>query len=201
MTEIEQQREKKAMEGLNLKEATIQFVHDRCTDLGYDAEKTAWEEEKGINLGKSMKENQIPYNQQMDIDRLCLENALKRFLDSGAGKDAFDVYFCYMEMFIGNYGSSRMMVELLSEFESNGSSVLLKHRDHYAHSVYVFCLGLAVFETNENFREIYTKEYHIEEGADSKEAAHHFLKTWGLTNAELFNNLREKQYKNLQKKS
>ncbi len=30
------------------------------------------------------------------------------------------------------------MIELLSEYEANGSGLLMKHRDHYSHSVYVF---------------------------------------------------------------
>ena len=41
---------------------------------------------------------------------------------------------------------------MLSEYESNGSSLLMKHRDHYSHSVFVFALGLAIYETNAHFR-------------------------------------------------
>ena len=115
---------------------------------------------------------------QMDIDRLCLENAMERFLDSGSAQDAFDVYFCYLEMFVGSYGESRMMIEMLSEFEMNGSSVLMKHRDHYSHSVYVFAIGLAIYEANSAYREVYQKYYGF---FDEKEAAHHFLKFWGLS--------------------
>ena len=114
----------------------------------------------------------------MDIDRLCLENAMERFLDSGSAQDAFDVYFCYLEMFVGSYGESRMMIEMLSEFEMNGSSVLMKHRDHYSHSVYVFAIGLAIYEANSAYREVYQKYYGF---FDEKEAAHHFLEFWGLS--------------------
>jgi hypothetical protein len=129
-----------------------------------------------------MKAGQIPYNMQMDVDRLSLENALRRFLESGAAKDAFDVYVCYLEMFVGQYGSSRMMIEMLSEFESNGSSLLMKHRDHYSHSVYVFALGLAVFETNRAYREAYQKFYEASlKDADEHQVAHHFLEFWGLS--------------------
>ena len=157
--------------------AAVNFIHEHCTDLRFDAEITA-KETPDMLFGTSISANQIPYSMQMDIDRLCLENAVKNFLNTGCSKDAFDVYFCYIEMFIGKYAACRRMIEMLSEFESNGSSLLMKHRDHYSHSVYVFALGLAVFETNTAFREIYMRFYNI---SDDHEAAHHFLKFWGLT--------------------
>lgn len=121
---------------------------------------------------------------EKDIDRLCLEKAIDRFLKSGKKEDAFDVYFCYLEMFVGDYEKTRRMIELLSEFESNGSGLLMKHRNHYSHSVYVFCLGLAIYESNEIYRETYKKYYGIE---DAQKAAHHYLRYWGL--ASLFHDI------------
>ncbi len=115
---------------------------------------------------------------EKDIDRLCLEKAIERFLKSGKKEDAFDVYFCYLEMFIGDYEKNRRVVELLSEYEVNGSSLLMKHRDHYFHSVYVFILGLAIYESNEIYREIYKKYYNITE---KNQAAYHYIQYWGLT--------------------
>lgn len=168
-----------SFEKLDLKSAAVKFIQDRCEDLRYDEEKARIERAEGIKLGRSVAPNQIEYNMQMDIERLCLETALKRFLDSGAAQDAFDVYFCYMEMFIGSYGSSRMMIEMLSEFEMNGSSLLMKHRDHYSHSVYVFALGLAIYETNSNYRNAYKKYYGFD--SEEKKAAYHFLQYWGLS--------------------
>lgn len=114
------------MPNLTLPEAVTAFIHNRCAKLGHDSEKTALENQTGIYLGKSLQENQVPYNTQMDTDRLCLEIALKRFLASGSAKDAFDVYFCFLEIFMSGYGKSRTVVELLSEFENNGSSLLMK---------------------------------------------------------------------------
>ena len=70
------------------------------------------------------------------------------------------------------------MIELLSEFESNGSSLLMKHRDHYSHAVYVFALGLAIYETNENYRNAFQKFYDL---SDDNEAAIAFLEYWGLS--------------------
>ncbi len=176
---------KMSFDSLNLKAAAVRFIQDRCEDLGYDEEKEKRECVEDIKLGKSAAPNQIEYNMQMDIERLCLETALKRFLESGTAQDAFDVYFCYIEMFVGNYGSSRTMIEMLSEFEMNGSSLLLKHRDHYSHSVYVFALGLAIYETNSVYREVYKKFYGFD--SDEHKAAHHFLQYWGL--ASLFHDI------------
>jgi len=169
---------------MDLKTAAYEFLHTRCVNLRHDDKIAAEEAKTGELQGTSIRPNQIPYNMQMDIDRRCLECALSRFLESGADRDAFDVYFCYMEMFVGDYGKIRSMVELLSEYESNGSSLLMKHRDHYAHSVYVFALGLAIYETNSKYRAIYSDYYGIEEETS---AAHHFLQYWGL--ASLFHDI------------
>ncbi len=172
---------------MDLKESAVRFIHTRCEGLGYDPAADAREKAEGIFLGTGLKKGQVPYAMQMDTDRRCLEVAVSRFLDSGTAKDAFDVYFCYMEIFIGKYGKTRRMIEQLSEFENNGSSLLMKHRDHYSHSVYVFTLGLAIFETNTEYRKIYAGHYGLEEGPDAASTAHHFLKYWGL--ASLFHDI------------
>ena len=158
--------------------AALAFLRERCEGLRFDAEKTRREAEEGIFLGKSIGEGMIPYNMQMDVDRLCLENALGRFLGSGRKEDAFDVYFCYLEMFVGGYEKTRRMIELLSEYEANGSGLLMKHRDHYSHSVYVFALGLALFHRNAEFRAVYEDYYGF---TDLNAAACHFLEFWGMT--------------------
>lgn len=165
---------------------SISFIRNRCQDLRFD--KTRSEESSGKSnyTGRSIKEKQIPFNMEKDIDRLCMENAISRFLNSGKKEDAFDVYFCYLEMFVGDYEKTRRMIELLSEFEANGSSLLMKHRDHYSHSVYVFCLGLAIYNSNSIYRRKYNKTYGFE-SVDDKEAACHFLEYWGL--ASLFHDI------------
>lgn len=176
----------------NLKNAAVAFIRDRCEGLRFSPEKEKEEKEKGKYFGTSLKENQIPYNMQMDIDRLCLENAVRRFLKTGKKEDAFDVYFCYLEMFVGDYEKTRRMIELLSEYEANGSGLLMKHRDHYSHSVYVFILGIAIYQTNKIFRCAYKEFYEkTHEGgydfSDDHQIAHHFLKYWGL--ASLFHDI------------
>ena len=172
------------LERTDLKSAALRFLHERCEELKFDADVEKKEIETGKLQGTSLKPNQIPYNMQMDINRLCLEKSLERFIVSGVAEDAYDVYYCYLEIFFGHYGKSKKMVELLSEFESNGSSLLMKHRDHYSHSVYVFALGLAIYETNSTYRRKFAEFYGMnpEDGKQQeKEAANLFLEFWGLT--------------------
>lgn len=158
--------------------AVKHFIHERCVDLRFDEGIANEERLTGIFKGKSVRQGQIPYNMQMDIDRLCLARTIERFMESGNKEDAFDVYFCYLEMFGGGYGSSRRMIELLSEYESTASTMLMSHRDHYSHSVYVFLIGIAMFDVIPGVREQYKKFYQI---YDDKSAAHHFLQFWGVT--------------------
>ncbi len=163
--------------GRDLKDLAIRFLHNTCEELRFDGDKSG-EDGPDSYTGRSSNIKQIPYNMEMDIDRLCLENSLMHFLESGTSQDAFNVYLCYIDMFMGSYGKSRHIIEMLSEFESNGSSLLMKHRDHYSHSVYVFALGLAVFESNTAYKEVYRKYYGFN---SDRMAAHHYLKFWGLT--------------------
>lgn len=171
------------LERMDLKSAALRFIHERCEELNFDTKKEEYEDETGQFLGTSRKPNQIPYNMQMDLNRLCLEKSLERFIDSGVAEDAYEVYYCFLEIFLGHYGKSKKMVELLSEYEFNGSSVLMRHRDHYSHSVYVFALGLAVYETNETYRRKFKEFYRIPlYGREhEKKAANLFLKYWGIT--------------------
>ncbi len=167
--------------GSDLKSAALRFLHDRCEGLRFSPEAEREERQSGRYLGTSYRQGQIPYNMQMDIDRLCLERELEQFIDSGVAEDAYTVYYCFLEMFMGAYGRSSKMIELLSEFESNASSLLMKHRDHYSHSVYVFALGLAIYETNESFRKTFQTFYGFKPNQDEHRAAAFFLEYWGLT--------------------
>ncbi len=177
-----------------LKSAALRFLHNSCEGLRFDA-ATEGEFSGDKCTGRSFSAGQIPYNMQMDIDRLCLERELENFIDSGSAPDAYSVYYCFLEMFIGRYGASHSMIELLSEFEYNASSLLMKHRDHYSHSVYVFALGLAIYETNEKYRNAFRRFYKDQigfakdESEKSKAArtACFFLEYWGL--AALFHDI------------
>ena len=169
----------------DLKSASLRFLHERCEGLRFDEKTENEEKAEGKLLGTSLHPGQIPYNMQMDVNRLCLERELEKFIDSGVAEDAYTIYYCYLEMFFGHYGKSKKMVELLSEFETNASSLLMKHRDHYSHSVYVFALGLAIYETNEAYRMAFKKSYGFDTDEANKTGDHAaaccFLEYWGLT--------------------
>lgn len=151
-----------AEEKNDLKSAALRFLHETCEGLRFDPQAAAAEKADGQYRGTGAGPGQVPWNMEKDIERLCLERELEKFIDSGVAEDAYTVYYCYLSMFFGSYGHSKKMVELLSEFESNGSSLLMKHRDHYSHSVYVFALGLAIYETNENYRQAFRVFYEDE---------------------------------------
>ena len=172
-------------DGTDMKAAALRFLHERCEGLLFDDEITREEEAGGIFAGDSLKPGQIPYNMEMDINRLCLERELERFIDSGNANDAYTVFFCFFEIYCGRYGRSRKMIDLLSEYESNGSALLMKHRDHYSHSDYVFALGLAIYESNAAFRTAFKRFYHFNTDENDKtadrRAAHFFLAYWGMT--------------------
>ena len=171
--------------GNDLKSAALRFIHNQCEKLNFDEKIAENEKNNRVLQGTGTDSGQIPYNMQMDINRLCLERELEHFIDSGVAEDAYNVYYCYLEIFFGRYGKSKKMVELLSEYESNGSSLLMKHRDHYSHSVYVFTLGLAIYETNKNFRKAFKSHYGFSTDETDREqnlqAANMFLEFWGLT--------------------
>ena len=169
----------------DLKGAALRFLHKRCEGLCFSREIAQAESDSGILWGTSAAAGQIPFNMQMDINRLCLARELEKFIDSGIAQDAYNVYYCYFELAFPRYGKSKKITELLSEFEANASSLLMKHRDHYSHTVYVFTLGLAIYETNEHFRRAYKQYYHFDTSEENvnadRMAAHHFLSFWGMT--------------------
>lgn len=161
----------------NLEKECLAFIREACEELKFNQSYSLCVDMEGNSIGK----NQIPYNMERDTDRLCLERAIHNFMQTGLAEDAFDIYFCYLEMFIGKYCNSKKMIEMLAEFEMNASSLLMKHRDHYSHSAYVFILGLAIFHNNANYREQYRLLHMGGTDVDGQKVAHHFLKSWGLT--------------------
>ncbi len=158
----------------------LTFIRDSCEDLKFDRENPTRVALKDSD-GRSAQPNTIPFNMERDLDRLSLEQAIGRFLASGSREDAFDIYYCYCEIFkpFGpGYDSAALLLEVLAEHEANASSLLMKHRDHYSHSVYVFLIGLAIYKNHAAVREAYNARYGLTEGPA---AACHFLEFWGLT--------------------
>ncbi len=85
--------------GMDLKSAALRFIEKRCEDLRFDSQKEQDEKDQGVYLGTSLNPNQIPYNMEMDLNRLCLKNELAKFIDSGVAEDAYTVYYSYMDAF------------------------------------------------------------------------------------------------------
>ena len=164
----------------NFGREALAFLREDCEDLKFDAAdpaRTALEDADG----RSAAPNTVPFNMERDLDRLSFEVAAGRFLESGSREDAFDIYYCYCEIFKpfgAGYDTAGLLLEMLSEHETNASSLLMKHRDHYSHSVYVFLIGLAIYRNHRAIRMAYNEKYGLEEGP---KAACHFLESWGLT--------------------
>ncbi len=140
--------------------------------------------ENGIPKTKVEPINGCSFNFNRDVDKLCFKNALARFLRTGSKEDAFDVYFCYSEIFstFGGYKKGNdSLLELLYQHEASSATLLTKHRDHYSHSVYVFALGLAIFMNNENMRNAFGIRYGEEKLYEK------FLEYWGM--AGLFHDI------------
>ena len=56
----------------DLKSSALRFLHERCEKLRFDDRIAGQEAADGVFRGTSLKQGQIPYNMQMDINRLCL---------------------------------------------------------------------------------------------------------------------------------
>lgn len=91
---------------IDLAGAVRRFLVESCEDLRFDKEKADTENKdvKPPVFGGNSGGETIPVNMEKDIDRICLVNAMDRFIVSGMANDAFDVYFCYLEMFAGERG-------------------------------------------------------------------------------------------------
>lgn len=150
----------------SIDEPCIKFIYEMCEGLGFD-----FENENRIKLndfdGASVKTCMIPFNMEKDIDRLCLENAVRRFLKSGLEEDAFDIYFCYIEMFLGNYSEVREYRKCVT--------------NKYSHAVNIFIRGLGRYYSDEILRKSYKECMEL---SDDRMAAHSFLRLWGM--ASLF---------------
>ena len=161
----------------------LRFLRENCEDLKFDPSRA----DLADSDGRSAAPGQIPFNMERDIDRLCLETAVGRFLASGAREDAFDIYYCFCEIF-RPFGSGHdrqdLLLELLGEHESNAGSLLMKHRDHYSHSVYVFLIGLAMYRNLPALRAAFNARCGLPDGPA---AACRFLEIWGV--AALFHDV------------
>lgn len=143
------------------------------------------------NLFTCVKKDLSPKDEKLlQVDSLCFKTALKRFLRTGTKENAYDVFFCYVEVFkmFGGYGEDTdTLLNLLYDHEVSAATLLKKHRDHYSHSAYIFAIGLALYYKFPQIREAFKTQCLQKEGEPNICDAHDFLKTWGL--ASLFHDV------------
>lgn len=118
------------------------------------------------------------------VDLLCLEVSLLRFLRDKTRENAFEVFYCYCEIFkpfgYGYDKNCERILFLLNAHEENAGRLSASQRDHYAHSVIVFAMGLSIYQNSEAFRahiqEFFKKHFNVQ-----GEVKERFLLLWGLT--------------------
>ncbi|MCL2476701.1 RyR domain-containing protein [Candidatus Bathycorpusculum sp.] len=124
---------------------------------------------------------------KQQINMQCLKVATARFLKSGTKDDAFDVYYCFSEIYKifgeGYEGATLTLLDILADHETNAGAVVAKHRDHYSHAVYVFALGLTLYQINPKFQNTFNNFYKEK----TYEPHEEFLYRWGV--ASLFHDV------------
>lgn len=108
------------------------------------------------------------------------------FLNDKTEANAYKVYESFFKAYwIGIQDEVNPFLELtqkMKNFEENGGHLLKNHRDHYFHTVFVFLLGLVIYEKNPSYKEIFN-EYALNKEVypDSYDTSHEeFFYRWGL---------------------
>lgn len=115
-----------------------------------------------------------------DKDFILLSDEISFFIDSGEKEDAFTVFYAFSEIFKlfgSGYDNIKLLLDLLKEYEHLSGQLLQKQRDHYSHSVFVFVLGLAMYQMDGELRHAYNDFYNLTSQDGFKDFVYH----WGLT--------------------
>ena len=164
----------------------ITFIRNDCEKLRFDESKAMSIDAECLdNDGKSIKHKQIPCNMEKDIDRLVLENAIVRFLNSKSKEDAFDVFFCYLDMYVSDYTHIKKILDELSSYENDIYKQTEQNAGYYTDAVYRFCLGINHYKTDELLRRQYNDLFG---DLEPDKLAHHFLEFWGAVS--MFQNIK-----------
>lgn len=115
-----------------------------------------------------------------------LHQAITRFQLSETKDLAYDVYRVFLECY-GHSGSSDgvnflSFSEKMRGYEEKAAVLTKKQRDHFIHSVNVFLLGLAIYESNSAFRSVFLSSvYDVERYTARKSTPREeFFFRWGL---------------------
>ena len=122
-----------------------------------------------------------------------LSDSIMEFLKTKNTDSAHKVYETFfIAYWIGIQHENNPFLELpqnMKKFEENAGCLIKGHRDHYIHTVFVFLLGIAIYETNDNFKESFN-EYALNKKKypDSYDTPNEeFFYRWGL--ASLFHDI------------
>ena len=86
----------------------------------------------------------------------ALIDSIMEFLSTKTTDSAYNVYETFFVAYwFGIQNEKNPFLELpqiMNRFEEKAGGLLEKHRDHYVHTIFVFLLGLAIYEKNDNFK-------------------------------------------------
>lgn len=119
-----------------------------------------------------------------------IEAAINRFLENEykdkAKEYAYDVYRVFLDCYgytaVGEQHSFVEFLDQMRRYEQNAAALTRKQRDHFIHSVNVFLLGLAVYQSSGEYREVfYLHNFRQELYAGRCDTAQEeFFFRWGL---------------------
>lgn len=112
-----------------------------------------------------------------------LHKTLMSFCKNPCEDTAESVYTEFL--YVYRLNGLKELVDGMHRFEVTSSTLLPSHRDHYVHTVYVFLLGLSIFESNENVRNVASNTLNYPDEYNSIEEE--FLYRWGI--ASLFHDV------------
>lgn len=119
--------------------------------------------------------------------------SVRNFLNSTTADSAYKVYETFFNAYwIGIQEEENLfltLVENMKKFEEQAGRLTSKQRDHYIHSVFVFLVGIAIYEQNSNYRETFAnyalnKDKYPDHYKTNNEE---FFYRWGL--ASLFHDI------------
>jgi len=121
-----------------------------------------------------------------DNCREYLHQTVTRFLQAETKDTAFEVYSIFLECY-GRTGPNDEVsfIAFLSKmrgYEEKAATLTKKQRDHFVHSVNVFLLGLAIYESNATFQKTFIDILYDAEPYSARRSTPHeeFLFRWGL---------------------
>ena len=119
--------------------------------------------------------------------KVFLEEAIDRFLADENKKTAYDVYSVFLECYGYTSETSDMkflhFLEKMRGYEESASVLTQKQRDHFIHSVNVFLLGLAIYQSSPKYREAFYRKCFKAEMYSSRHDTQQeeFLYRWGMS--------------------